>query len=399
MQTTNYHPMMSDAALFEAIEAEKASVGYYALPFQDTASIKAYAATVRQKHIAIIGIGGSTLGTYAIYSFLRDATELSKTLHFFESTDPLDIGARLKFIDLEQTLFIVISKSGSTVETLSIFKYLHSLITINKENCLIITESDSKLHAYALSEDMKTFEVPKNVGGRFSVFSPVGLVPLAIVGVDIDALLGAAAEVHDSFFSRQESYQNLMTKARFLVENKKAYNINVLFSYSTMLEGFNQWYVQLWGESLGKVDATGSRQGLTPIGLIGPVDQHSFLQLIVEGVRDKTVTFIVVDDFFCSATIPDMTLNGLEASDNVNALPFSKLIQMQAEATIEAIDALGDIPYDVLSIAKVNEANIAKLMYSYELLTSLCAKLMGIDAYNQPGVEAGKIILKEKLST
>ncbi len=398
-QTTNFRPIMSDAMLFEAIEAEKTSVGYYTLPFQDTARIKAYAATVTQKHIAIIGIGGSTLGTYAIYSFLRDATVLPKTLHFFESTDPLDIGARLKFIDLENTLFVVVSKSGTTVETLSIFKYLHSLVTIDKDNCVIITESDSSLNSYALSEGIRTFEIPKNVGGRFSVFSPVGLVPLAIVGVNIDALLEAAAEVHDSFFSRDEVYDNLMKKARFLVENKNEYNINVIFSYSTMLEGFNQWYVQLWGESLGKVDATGTKQGLTPVGLIGPVDQHSFLQLIVEGVRDKTVTFVVIDDFFSSAMIPEITLKGLESTDNVNAITFSKLIQMQAEATIEAIDALQDVPFDVITVAKVNEANIAKLMYSYELLTSLCAKLMGINAYNQPGVESGKIILKKKLKT
>jgi len=398
-QATNFQPIISDEELFQAIVAEKESIGYYTLPSQDTTYIKKYAATIKQRYIAIIGIGGSTLGTYAIYSFLRDATELNKTLHFFESTDPLDIAARLKFIDIDDTLFIVISKSGTTVETISIFKYLHSLIPMSPENCLIITESDSKLNDYAMNEGIKTFEIPKNVGGRFSVFSPVGLVPLAIVGVDIDALLQAAAEVHDSFFSQGESYDSLMIKARYLVENKKEYNINVLFSYSTMLEGFNKWYVQLWGESLGKIDVSGTKQGLTPIGLIGPVDQHSFLQLIVEGVRDKTVTFIVIDDFLRPSSIPMLSLTGLESTDNINGMTFSRLIQMQAHATIEAIKELQDVPYDVITISEVNEANIAKLMYSYELLTSLCAQLMGINAYNQPGVEAGKIILKKSLET
>ena len=398
-QTHNFRPMISDEDLFRKIELEREQIGYYALPFQDTAPIKEYAQSVHQKHIAIVGIGGSTLGTYAVYSFLRDATEFSKTLHFFESTDPLDIAVRLKFIDLKNTLFIVISKSGTTVETLSIFKYLHSVVTIDRENCVIITEADSQLNDYARSENMRTFEIPKNVGGRFSVFSAVGLVPLAIVGVDIDALLQAARDVHDSFFSKQECYRDLMRKARFLVENKKEYNINVLFSYSTMLEGFNKWYVQLWGESLGKVDTTGTKQGLTPIGLIGPVDQHSFLQLIMEGVRDKTVTFIIVDDFLRVTRIPDITLTGLETADNVNTITFSELIQMQAHATIEALKALKDIPYDVITVTEVDEANIARLIYSYELLTSLCAGFMGIDAYNQPGVEAGKIILKKKLKT
>ncbi len=399
IQTNNFRPMISDDELFLQIELEKESIGYYKLPFQDTAQIKQYAAGVKQKHIAIIGIGGSTLGTYAIYSFLKDTKEFSKQLYFFESTDPLDIKARLKTIDLKDTLFVVISKSGTTIETISIFKYLHSLITIDKNNCLIITEDDSKLNVYATTNDIKTFTIAKNVGGRFSVFSPVGLVPLAIVGIDIDKLLNASKDIHDSFFSKGKTHTNLFSKARFLAEHKNQYNINVLFSYCAMLEGFNKWYVQLWGESLGKIDETGTKQGLTPLGLIGPVDQHSFLQLIVEGKRDKTVTVIIVENFLCNATIPPVKLHGLEELEYIDNIEFYDLIHMQAQATIKAIENLKDVPCDVITVKKIDEENIAKLMYSFELLTSLCAKFMGINAYNQPGVEAGKIILKERLKT
>jgi len=181
------------------------------------------------------------------------------------------------------------------------------------------------------------------------------------------------------------------------VEYKYSFNINVVFSYSSRLEGFNKWYIQLWGESLGKVDINGTRQGLTPIGIIGPIDQHSFLQLIVEGRRDKTVTVIKVDNFDNDLKIPDVQLSGLEDLDYLNGIAFSDLINKQADATIESINNLKDIPCDVITIDGVCESAIAALMYEYELLTSLCAKFMYIDAYNQPGVEAGKIILKKKL--
>ncbi|HIP19512.1 MAG TPA: glucose-6-phosphate isomerase [Sulfurimonas sp.] len=393
----NYNPSISDTKLFNEILKEKESIGYYNLVQQDMKKYKEYAKDVKQKHIVVIGIGGSTLGTYAIYKFLKHSKDLEKKLHFLETTDPIDIQSKIEAIDLEDTLFVIISKSGTTVETISIFKYINSLVEISKDNTLVITESDSKLYAYAQLHQMKTFEIPKNVGGRFSVFSAVGLLPLAIVGIDIDAILRGIKKAHDSFFEKHNVYKNIMKKARFFVEYKNSFNINVVFSYSSRLEGFNKWYIQLWGESLGKVDINATRQGLTPVGIIGPVDQHSFLQLIVEGKRDKTVTVIKVNDFDTKLKIPKVELVGLEELEYLDDLEFAKLINKQADATIESINRLGDIPCDVITIDGVNEAAIASLMYEYELLTSVCAKFMYINAYNQPGVESGKIILKKKL--
>lgn len=393
----NFHTIITDHALFDAIVKEKESIGYYNLVHQDTSEFKAYAKSVKQHHIVVIGIGGSTLGTSAIYDFLKHAKKLDKTLTFLETTDPLDVNAKLQSFDLEDTLFIVISKSGTTVETISIFKYLHSLTTINKENCLIITEHDSKLNTYAKKNEIQTFEIPKNVGGRFSVFSSVGLIPLAIVGIDIDQLLLGAKKIHHSFFNQKEYYKRLLNKARFFIEYKYQFNINIVFAYSSMLEGFNKWYIQLWGESLGKRDIDSVEQGLTPMGLIGPVDQHSFLQLIMEGRKDKTVTFIKVDDFQTDLSIPDIRLEGLEELDYLNNIHFSELINMQADATIEALSEIKRIPCDIIHIKTICEESIAKLMYEYELLTSICAKFLYINAYDQPGVEAGKIILKNKL--
>jgi len=395
--TDNYNPTISNDNVFNEIKDEKESIGYYNLVHQDISEIKAYAKTVRQENVVVIGIGGSTLGTYAIYKFLKHSKELTKKLFFLETTDPIDIQSKLEGIDLEKTLFIVISKSGTTVETISIFKYINSLVNINKDNTVIITEFDSKLNAYAKIHRMKTFEIPKDVGGRFSVFSAVGLLPLAIVGIDIDEVLNGIKKVHDSFFDKKTVYRNIIKKARFFVEYKNSFNINVIFSYSSRLEGFNKWYIQLWGESLGKVDINVTRQGLTPIGIIGPIDQHSFLQLIVEGKRDKTVTVIKVDDFDNNLKIPSIELDGLEELNYLDNIEFSSLINMQADATIEALNNLNDIPCDVITIDGVNESAIASLMYEYELLTSVCAKFMYINAYDQPGVESGKIILKSKL--
>ena len=393
----NYNPSISDESIFYEILMEKQDIGYYNLVHQDTTEFKDFAKTVKQTNIVVIGIGGSTLGTYAIYKFLKHSKELSKRLYFLETTDPIDIKSKIETIDLEDTLFIVISKSGTTVETVSIFKYINSLVKIDKTNTVIVTEFDSKLNAYAKANDMKTFEIPKDVGGRFSVFSAVGLLPLAIVGIDVDRLLQGAKDVHDSFFERKLQYERILKKARFFVEYKKSFNINVVFSYSSRLEGFNKWYIQLWGESLGKIDINSTRQGLTPIGIIGPIDQHSFLQLIVEGKRDKTVTVVKVDDFENHQVIPAIKLEALEELDYLDNIEFSSLINKQADATIESINNLNDIPCDVITIDGVYEESIASLMYEYELLTSVTAKFMYINAYDQPGVESGKIILKNKL--
>lgn len=393
----NFNPTISDDDVFNEIVKEREFVGYYNLVYASTNEYKEYAKSVEQKNIVVLGIGGSTLGTYAIYKFLKHSKELDKKLYFLETTDPIDIKSKLKSIDLNDALFVVISKSGTTIETISIFKYINSLIKCDSKNTLIITESDSKLNEYASKNSIKSFDIPKNVGGRFSVFSAVGLVPLAIVGIDIDELLRGAREVSSSFFTRNSFYERLLKKARFFVEYKNRFNINVLFSYSSRLDGFNKWYIQLWGESLGKVDINQTRQGLTPIGIIGPIDQHSFLQLIIEGKRDKTLTVIKVDDFLSNLKIPKIALEGLEELSYIDDLEFSYLINKQADATIESIYNMGDIPCDVITIDSVNEASIASLMYEYELLTSLCAKFMYINAYDQPGVEAGKIILKDKL--
>jgi len=395
----NFYQIKSNTEIFQRIQGERKEVGYYHLPYQDTTEIKAYAETIDKQHIVVIGIGGSSLGARAIYEFLLPSKEFNKDLLFLETIDPLKINQCLKKIDLISAHFVVISKSGNTIETISIFKYLSSLIEIDSSNCTIISEAKSSLTKFAIDNNIKTFDLAENIGGRFSVFSVVGLVPLAMVGVDVDNILNGCKRVSDSFFERADYYKPIIRKARFLVENKGRFNINAIFSYSSSLESFNKWYVQLWAESLGKININGTRQALTPIALIGPVDQHSFLQLIMDGVRDKTVTFIKINDLKDNTIIPKAPLDelcdlGLKYTEG---LSFNDLLNKQANATIKSIEAQKDIPCDVVTIRTVDEYNIAKLMFSYQLMVSVIGQFLQINTYDQPGVENGKVILKEDL--
>jgi len=396
----NFYQIKSNTDIFEKIKTERESVGYYNLPYQDTAEIKEYAESINKKHIIVLGIGGSSLGARAIYDFLLPSNNYDKELIFLETVDPLKINHCLKKLDLGDAQFVVISKSGNTIETISIFKYLDSLIEIDSTNCTIISEAESELTQFANENNIKAFDLAENIGGRFSVFSAVGIVPLAMVGVDIDNLLNGCKRVSDSFFKQEDYYKPIIRKARFLVENKSRFNINVIFSYSSLLESFNKWYVQLWAESLGKVNINGTRQALTPIGLVGPVDQHSFLQMIMDGVRDKTVTFIKINDLKDSSFIPKKTSNKFDdlAWSCAEGVSFNELLNMQADATIQSVQEQDDIPCDVVSIRTVDEYNIAKIMFSYQLLVSCIGAFLQINTYDQPGVEYGKINLAESFS-
>jgi glucose-6-phosphate isomerase len=369
------------------------------LPNQDVSEILEFEKNLNKNinTIAIIGIGGSSLGAKAVYYFLKPVKKLKREFIFFESTDPININELLDKINLNNTLFLIISKSGTTIETIAIYKYILSLK--QNLNSIFITESGSKLENYAKEIKAKVFYIPKNVGGRFSVLSNAALVPLALVGVDIKSLLKGAKKIKVSFFEEGYLKKTILKKALFLAKNHMQYHINVIFAYSEGLRYFVQWYVQLWGESLGKKQISSAfNVGLTPIGLIGPKDQHSFLQLIVEGTRDKTITFIKIKEFANSIKIPNITLKHLEELDIINNISFEKLINMQCDATLNSLLEQNDIPIDLIEINLENEDSIGQLIYYYELLTSIVGYFINVNTYNQPGVERGKIILKERLN-
>ncbi len=387
-------------------ERESKKSGYYDLPFKSCAlqEARAYVKENEQfldslSHLVIIGIGGSSLGLKAIDGMLehlpcRNALKLV----FLEHTDPLHIVKALQGVALHNALFIVISKSGTTIETSSLLKYVLERYKVlesaeGKRHLLVITDKDSPLEAWAKSVKVKYFEIMPNVGGRFSILSVVGLVPLAILGFDIEALLQGAAKMTQGFFERKE--EHILYKALTYAKQREHIPMNVLFSYSSLFRQFNAWYVQLWGESLGKINVNGEKVGLTPIALIGSIDQHSFLQLIVQGVRDKSVTFLSLNPAHSlKPSIPDIKIPYLESTDFVNNQSFATLLHNQRLATMQTIENEG-ITTDCIEVMGLCEESVGILIAYFELLTSCVGNIFEIDTYNQPGVEFGKVRLKK----
>ncbi len=392
-----------DTALISSLVAEKKYVGYYALPYQNTNYIDNYITQIDKKigldnitDVVIVGIGGSSLGIRSVYHFIKSANQIKKNMHFIGSTDPIAIKNTLNCINIETTHFIVISKSGVTLETIATYKYL--LGFIDNKNFSFITDKESPLAKHAAGINAVVVNIQANISGRFSVFSSVGMIPLALVGIDIKKLLQGAKEVDEGVFSRGRYCQELLIKAYFYSNQHDKYHINTLFSYSDSLYFFNQWFVQLWGESLGKKQLESNKRiGLTPIGLIGPKDQHSFLQLIADGNRDKTITFIKIM-LTDKLSIPNISLKNLHNLDYINNLSFAKLINIQADSVIQSLIEQQGIAVDEIILKKQDEIEIGKLMFYYQILTSMTGILLNINTYNQPGVERCKQILKKKLN-
>ncbi|MGA9047139.1 glucose-6-phosphate isomerase [Sulfuricurvum sp.] len=390
---------------FEAVRYEAASgeIGYYHLPLSSQLLVEElqtiyHTIDRRFNTIAIVGIGGSSLGIKAIERLLRPSTPNAKKLIYLENSDPISIMHEMKQIDKFRTLFVVISKSGGTVETLSIFKRLivsFELPLENSDQIFVVSDEDSILSRFADENHLRRFVIPANVGGRFSVLSAVGMVPLTLAGFDTGAILTGAQIFLERFWNRQE--EHMLQKAAFYVIHRDQYPMNVLFAYSDTFEEFGKWVVQIWGESLGKRNRRGERVGLTPISLIGSVDQHSFLQLIIEGPLNKTVTFMHIEHSEEHLMIPELSLNYLEKSDFVNGKSFNDLINAQCQATMQSVLQSG-VSVDDIAWKQIDERSVGEMILYYELLTSLSGALLEINTYDQPGVEIGKKILETYFS-
>lgn len=388
------------------LERQNKKSGYYELPFEQKTLEDCYAYVTERKefldtikNIVIIGIGGSSLGLKAIDSLLSHLpTRKNIQLAFLEHTDPIEIEKSLCNIHTKDTLFVIISKSGTTIETSSLMKYVIHRYDLfkddqKKSHLLFITDEDSPLYFLAKDEQISVVTICKNIGGRFSVLSAVGVLPLMLLGYDVAKLLRGALEFEKNFFDRKE--EHLLKKAIFLAKNRDRFPINILFSYSSAFKDFNSWYVQLWGESLGKFDIYGKKVGLTPISLIGSIDQHSFLQLITQGLMDKTITFLSIHQAkYVEPKIPYVSFKYLDGTDFVNGTSFAKLLNLQQIATMETIQNEG-IPTDHIEIEELCEVSVGKLIIYFELLTSCVGAIFNINSYDQPGVELGKIRLRE----
>ena len=385
-------------------EREEGISGYYDLPVDAVEISRRAADDAREIEsengydtIAVIGIGGSSLGARAIYGLLRHVSPDSREMVFLDNPDPMEITSRFSLIDRDRTVFVLVSKSGTTIETITIFKTLVEHFGIDagsgdSRRIVVVTDAGSALDDFAKHHDLIRYAVPSNVGGRFSVLSAVGVVPLQFAGFDTLSILRGAGAFLERFFDGGETH--LLQKAFFYASRRLDHPMNILFAYGTVMEDLTKWYVQLWGESLGKRSRSGERVGLTPLGQIGSLDQHSFLQLLMDGPRDKTVTFMKIVDFGDMPRIPNISLKGIESCDFVNGHSFAELINSQCDATMSSVREQG-IPVDLISMDRVSEANIGEIVMYYQILTSAVGILLDIDTYSQPGVERGKKILTE----
>jgi glucose-6-phosphate isomerase len=318
-----------------------------------------------------------------------------------DNIDPVRIGSYLASLTPEQTLLNVITKSGDTAETMSellIFRkwFVDALGAKAAKNHIVATTDKSKgaLRKIAGDEGWSTFEVPDGVGGRFSVLTPVGLLPAALLGVDIRGLLAGAGAM-DARLSSGELLENPAYLGAVLHHSAYASGrpISVMFAYSDQLYLLADWYRQLWAESLGKrlsLDGNVVSLGPTPIKALGVTDQHSQVQLYKEGPDDKVYTFLTVKAFAQTVHIPRAD-SGLEAVAYLGGHTLNELIAAEEMATEIALSKAGR-PVSVIEFAEVDPESIGEYYHLMEVQTVAAGALFGIDPLDQPGVEEGKQI-------
>ena len=389
----------------------KSWLGWTDLPYNQkdiVADINATAKTIRKtaKNFVVLGIGGSALGPIAVfqalchlhYNDLPNKCRKGPKFYVEDNVDPERMKALLDVINVEETVFNVITKSGATSETMTqyliIYGILKKRLGDNAKDHIIATTSENtgNLIKLAESEGFKTFYIPDGVGGRFSELCPVGLLPAAVLGIDIGEMLAGAAYI-DRICSTDKFHKNpaLINAALQILAMRKGKNISVMMPYSDGLKYFADWYCQIWAESLGKeVDLSGNvvNAGQTPVKSLGVTDQHSQVQLYTEGPYDKVVTFLAVDKYRAEIVISE----GCADIPDVHFLcghTMNELISAERSATEYALTVKGRMNHTIY-LPEINPFTIGELIYYFELETAFAGEMLNVNTYNQPGVENGK---------
>lgn len=365
------------------------------------------AASIRKNYKAfvVLGIGGSALGPIAVFQALchlhyNELPENKRGPKFYveDNVDPERMCALLDVIDVKTTMFNVITKSGATSETMSQYLIITDLLKKAlgddfAKNVIATTDTQKgNLIKLAKKEGFKTYYIPASVGGRFSELCPVGLLPAAVLGIDIKELLAGVRDMQE--LSTSDDYKvnaPLCSALLQYLSMQKGKNISVMMPYADSLKYIADWYCQLWAESLGKaVDFDGKvvNVGQTPVKSLGVTDQHSQVQLYTEGPFDKVVTFIAVDKFRSSYVIPQ----GLPDFPDVNFLcgnDLATLLNNERVATEYALTKAKRANRTIY-MPEVTPRYLGQLLYFFMLETAYCGAMLNIDAFNQPGVEEGK---------
>jgi glucose-6-phosphate isomerase len=365
--------------------------------------------------IVIFGTGGSSLGGQALAQASGWALPGDDHAHpdrphlqFYDNLDAASLVNGLDALDLASTRFIVISKSGGTAETLSQTITVLSRIKAAGLGSTIpamflgVTEPEIPGVANGLRSLFTALRIPMlphptDIGGRFSAFTTVGLLPAIARGMDVEAFRAGAASVVEALATAKTSADfapALGAALNVAFAKEKGVNVSVLMPYSDRLACFSDWYVQLWAESLGKNNS----EGTTPVGALGPVDQHSQLQLYLGGAQHHLTTIIRSSMLPASDTMPmDAELAGLAGASYLAGHTIGELVMAQTRAITDAFTA-SKRPVRIIELSRVDEWSLGWLMMHYVIETILAADLMGVDPFDQPAVELGKRLTKEYLA-
>ena len=388
-------------------------LGFTRLPYESATvqAVQKLADEVRRDFSALVvlGIGGSDLGARALHAALNHKyyNELPGQTHklYFAgaNTDAKELADLVDILDWETTAINVISKSGDTVETMSAFVYLRQKLVeavgleAAAEHIIVSTDAEKgSLRSIVEREGYRSLVVPADVGGRFSVLSSVGLFPAAYVGINIQALLDGAAEMDERVTAAPVMQNPAMVYAalQYLANTKRQQPLSVLMPYADGLQGVAMWYRQLWAESLGKeVDKSGKKVyvGPTPIASVGATDQHSQVQLYMEGPFDKVITLVRVEESSRSVLLTD-GFDQLPEIDYLKGVELNDILLAEAQSTAMALAHNGRANGSI-ALPQLNEQTLGQLLYFFELATAYSGDLYAIDAYNQPGVELGKQLM------
>lgn len=345
----------------------------------------------RFKKLVIVGLGGSSLGTRVISEVFR-----SKNLFFIDNVDALEFETLIEEIgDLREVGWVYISKSGTTIESLCALEFLNQIyaqenLVLASQSVVISENKENTLTTWAAKNSMPTCEIPVDVGGRFSVLSPVGMMPAAFLGLDLEKFrLGARLALSETSVIEQ-------TMAQAIQSFQRKESITLLWFYGSRLKNFGGWFQQLWAESLGKKLDKNSNTlvASTPMWAVGASDQHSILQQVMEGPQDKFVIFQRIEE--AEAGSQKLHHPQFKETMDLQNRTMGELLKAEALATQEALKANG-VSTMTLKTKVLDEQTLGYMFMFWQLVIAGLGEYLQINAFDQPGVELGKRLAKEKL--
>jgi len=348
-----------------------------------------------KNHFMIFGTGGSNLGSKALINILQGREK--NRISFYDNIDPIGFKYSIERVDLKKTGYIIISKSGETPETLSQFASLiqffeqKNQLEFFLQNCLIITENKaSSLREISNQYKCTILDHEVNIGGRFSVFSNVGMIPAIIAGIDVIKIHNGIKDIMINV--KEDSFDEHLKLAKLFTSNINQIKNSVLMTYSDALFYFGKWYMQLWAESIGK-----DGKGITPIHAVGTTDQHSQLQLYLGGPKDKFFSFITTNHYKLGLKMHEKTLQSLKNSSYLAGKFMGDLMQAEQQATMDTFNQNG-LAFREINLHKIDEFSLGQLMTLSMLETVATCYFLGVNPFDQPAVEQGKILTKKYLS-